>query len=39
MTRLKEIHAEIVSTMKQVYIVFKNDGPEVNKHVFTYIIC
>jgi hypothetical protein len=29
-TRLHEIHAEIVSTMKQVYTVFKNDGPEVS---------
>lgn len=28
-TRLQDIHAEIVSTMKQVYTVFKNDGPEV----------
>ena len=27
--RLQDIHAEIVSTMKQVYTVFKNDGPEV----------
>lgn len=28
--RLHDIHAEIVSTMKQVYTVFKNDGPEVS---------
>jgi hypothetical protein len=33
--RLQDIHAEIVSTMKQVHTVFKNDGPEVS----TYTVC
>ena len=33
--RLQDIHAEIVSTMKQVHTVFKNDGPEVS----IYTVC
>ena len=36
--RLQDIHAEIVSTMKQVYTVFKNDGPEVRIYVTIAIL-